>query len=89
MKKYLTTVIKILKYVGITLLVGYLFMIVKVVYTQRNDDIPPTERIANAVIGSLYAYVITVVSYIITLGEDITGNKNKDRNNNTYGYNIG
>ena len=87
MRKYLSTSIKALKYVGIILLVGYLFMIVKVVYTQRHDDIPPTERIANAVIGSLYAYVIIVVTYIITLGEDITGTKNK--RNNTYGYNIG
>jgi len=72
-----------LKYVGVILLVGYLFMIVKVVYTQRNDDIPITERIANATIGSLYAYIIYISIFI----SNITDN-NDSANNNTYAYNI-
>jgi hypothetical protein len=78
-----------LKYIGIALLVGYLFMVVQTLDEQKDDDIPVTERIANAIFGSLYAYIITVVSYIITLNEDITGNNNNNINNNTYGYNIG
>ena len=67
MNNYLSTFLTMLKYVGVILLVGYLFMIVKVVYTQRNDDIPITERIANATIGSLYAYVIYISVFFSNL----------------------
>ena len=82
MNKYISTFLKVLKYIGIALLVGYLFMVVQTLDEQKDDDIPVTERIANAIFGSLYAY-------IITLNEDITGNNNNNINNNTYGYNIG
>ena len=83
MNKYISTFLKVLKYIGIALLVGYLFMVVKVLWVQKDEDIPPTERIENATIGSLYAYVITLALYI----SNITDNNNNN-NNNTYAYNI-
>ena len=67
MNNYLSTFLKMLKYVGVILLVGYLFMIVKVVYTQADEDISFTERIANAIVGSLYAYIIYISVFISNL----------------------
>ena len=64
MNKYISTFLKILKYIGIALLVGYLFMIVKVLDEQKDEDMPITERIANATIGSLYAYIIYISIFI-------------------------
>ena len=67
MNKYISTCLKVLKYIGIALVIGYLFMIVKVLDEQKDEDIPITERIANATIGSLYAYVITISIFISNL----------------------
>ena len=65
MNKYLSTFLKVLKYIGIALVIGYLFMIVrKVLNEQKDEDIPITERIANATIGSLYAYIIYISVFI-------------------------
>ena len=83
MNKYISTFLKILKYIGIALLVGYLFMVVKVVWVQKDEDMPIRERIANATIGSLYAYIIYISIFI----SNITDN-NDSANNNTYAYNI-
>ena len=83
MNKYISTFLKVLKYIGIALLVGYLFMVVKVVWVQKDEDMPIRERIANATIGSLYAYIIYISIFI----SNITDN-NDSANNNTYAYNI-
>ena len=45
MNKYISTCLKVLKYIGIALVIGYLFMIVKVLDEQKDEDIPITERI--------------------------------------------
>ena len=67
MNKYLSTCLKISKYIGIALVIGYLFMIVKVLDKQKDDDISFSERIANATIGSLYAYIIYISIFISDL----------------------
>jgi len=42
-------------------------MIVKVLDKQKDDDISFSERIANATIGSLYAYIIYISIFISDL----------------------
>jgi len=83
MNKYISTFLTVLKYIGIALLVGYLFMVVQTLDEQKDEDMPITERIENATIGSLYAYVITLAEIF----SKITDNNNNN-NNNTYAYNI-
>ena len=58
-------------------------MVVRTLDEQKDEDIPITERIANATIGSLYAYIIYISIFI----SNITDN-NGSANNNTYAYNI-
>ena len=45
MNKFISTFLKVLKYIWIALVIGYLFMIVKVLDEQKDEDIPITERI--------------------------------------------
>ena len=66
MNKYITT-IRGLKYIGITLVVGYLLMIVTALYKQKDKDISFTERIADATIGALYAYIIYISIFLSNL----------------------
>ena len=64
MNKYISTFLRILKYIGIVLLVGYLVMVVTTLNKQKDEDLSLKERIANATIGSLYAYVIYVSIFL-------------------------
>jgi len=64
MNKSISTFLKILKYVGIVLLVGYLVMIVNTLNEQKDDDLSFTERIANATLGSLYSAVMYISMFI-------------------------
>ena len=64
MNKYLSTCLKVLKYLGIALFVGYLILVVQTLDEQKDDDISVTERIANAIFGSLYAGVIYISIFI-------------------------
>ena len=90
MNKYISTFLKILKYIGIALVIGYLFIVVKVLDEQKDEDMPITERIANATIGSLYAYIIYISVFISNITDNNNDSANNGRaNNNTYAYNIG
>ena len=64
MNKYISTFLKVLKYVGIALLVGYLVMVVTTLNEQKDEDLTLKERVANATIGSLYAYVIYISMFL-------------------------
>ena len=68
MNKYISTCLKGLKYVGIALLVGYLIMVVTVLNEQKDEDLPFTERIADATIGSLYSSVMYLSVFLSNLG---------------------
>lgn len=74
MNKSISTFLKILKYVGIVLLVGYLVMIVNTLNEQKDDDLTLKERIANATMGSLYSAVM----YISVFLSDPTGSGQTD-----------
>ena len=78
MNKYISTFLKVLKYIGIALVIGYLFMVVQTLDEQKDEDMPITERIANATIGSLYAYIV----YISVFISNITDNNGRANNNN-------
>ena len=88
MNKYISTFLKVLKYIGIALLVGYLFVVAQTLNEQKDEDMPITERIANATIGSLYAYIIYISIFISNITDNNGSANNGSANNNTYAYNI-
>ena len=64
MNKYVTILLKLLKYVGILLLVGYLTLVGKVLYDQRDEKTPLSTRIENGFGGALYGGMIYIVEFI-------------------------
>jgi hypothetical protein len=64
MNKYISPSLKILKYVGIALLVGYLVMVVNTLNEQRDEDLTLKERVANATLGSLYSAVMNISMFL-------------------------
>ena len=64
MNKYVTILLKLLKYAAMLLLIGYLTLVGKILYDQRDEEAPLSTRIENGFGGALYGGMIYIVEFI-------------------------